>query len=362
MTAANSYFSTSTIHATIEDDEPLSALPISAETFLHVLYSGVDEGALEVTYLAPDGITLYPRTVVQWVDLPLGAIDMSNGNARHKNQLGYGVYFGVAVRRHAIPSERRISTKTGKPYTFHPRGKKADALCITALWVDIDDDNEAAAGRLFATALFPSIMVASGGGYHGYWLLKQPHYIHDEIDIHETERLLKGMALACGGDTSVADLARIMRLPGTVNTKPSRGGAVCEAINYYGMRYSYEDIERVFHPYIPRILPPPTRTIPHEAAAGLPAWVLGYLQSGRGAGERNRTLYQVAREYCNAGLPVGTCRLEAGGRAAADGLTDDEIDTTIASAYSKPATPQVGAARRLKMVFGDAVNRLGGGE
>ena len=65
----------------------------------------------------------------------------------------------------------------------------------------------------------------SGGGLHFYWLLTEALDIRQSADnAAETEEsvvaVLKQLAGIMAGDTSVCDLARIMRLPGSHNTKP----------------------------------------------------------------------------------------------------------------------------------------------
>jgi hypothetical protein len=69
----------------------------------------------------------------------------------------------------------------------------------------------------------PSIIIDSGGGIHCRWLFKETINVRlgeisadDEDDIIVT---LKGLCAILAGDPKVCDLARVMRLPGTHNTK-----------------------------------------------------------------------------------------------------------------------------------------------
>ena len=98
-----------------------------------------------------------------------------------------------------------------------PNSTRADADAK-----DYDGDLDEARRRI--EALHPSITVFTGGGYQGYVLLEQPLAITDE-NRADVKRTLQGIAKAIGSDPSVAELARIMRLPGTINTKPGRNGA-----------------------------------------------------------------------------------------------------------------------------------------
>lgn len=64
----------------------------------------------------------------------------------------------------------------------------------------------------------------SGGGYHAYWWLDPAA---TATDLDHAGRLLKALARCLGGDRT--SVAASMRLPGSVNTKPERGG-LCRVI------------------------------------------------------------------------------------------------------------------------------------
>lgn len=60
----------------------------------------------------------------------------------------------------------------------------------------------------------PTLIIRSGGGVHMYWRLDEPL-----MDLARWSRLQKGLAARLGGDPSVHDPPRIMRLPGFPNSK-----------------------------------------------------------------------------------------------------------------------------------------------
>ena len=71
----------------------------------------------------------------------------------------------------------------------------------------------------------PSVIIDSGGGLHAYWLLNEAIDVSaDAQDAETTEEAItsacKQLAGICAGDLNVCDLARVMRLPGTLNSKP----------------------------------------------------------------------------------------------------------------------------------------------
>ena len=89
----------------------------------------------------------------------------------------------------------------------------------------------------------PTIIVNSGHGLHGYWLFKEP--IGTELGTDITNRIITArikLAAVLAGD-AVQDLPRLMRLPGSHNTK---GGAPIEVTVEElsgNRRYDLEELE-----------------------------------------------------------------------------------------------------------------------
>jgi P4 family phage/plasmid primase-like protien len=121
------------------------------------------------------------------------------------------VYFGVATRRAG---------------TAH--GDREHVCELPALYTDTDAyklgiDKDEIVARLLSLPIPPGLLIDSGGGIHGYWLLNEPIDVRQsEPDWAKTEAMivsaLRQLAGVVAGD-NVADLPRIMRLPGTHNTK-----------------------------------------------------------------------------------------------------------------------------------------------
>lgn len=88
-----------------------------------------------------------------------------------------------------------------------------------ALWLDLDFKDlvggQVDADRVLETMIPPSVIILTGNGYHFYWLLREPVEAIPEI----IEPYLKGLARRYNGDTSSAELARLLRVPGTFNYK-----------------------------------------------------------------------------------------------------------------------------------------------
>ena len=95
------------------------------------------------------------------------------------------------------------------------RGRIEDIEETRVLWADYDDVKSYAEIEYILDMKKlpqPSIVVNSGHGYHCYWLLNKTAGA-------EIQPVLKELAARTGADSHATDLARIMRLPGTMNVK-----------------------------------------------------------------------------------------------------------------------------------------------
>lgn len=125
-----------------------------------------------------------------------------------RDKAGWGVYFGLCTRRAGATS-----------------GSKEHVVECPALWVDIDCAKQGIAGADAINALEylpcpPTIIINSGGGLHAYWLLEEPVNVSvGQTSRNTIEAALRQLALILAGDTACAELARILRLPGTDNSK-----------------------------------------------------------------------------------------------------------------------------------------------
>src|SRR5262245_33079486 len=79
-------------------------------------------------------------------------------------------------------------------------------------------DQDAVLKRLGQLACLPSKIIHSGHGLHCYWLLAEALPATPEL-IARVETLLRSLANMIAGDLPVAEVARLMRLPGSFNTK-----------------------------------------------------------------------------------------------------------------------------------------------
>lgn len=150
----------------------------------------------------------------------------------------------------------------GAPRAKRPHARHAAA--IPGVWADIDvvggpDDPP---GKLLAPdvdaaleiangILTPTVLVHSGYGVQAWWLLEEPWSLEGEDArgqagrmVQGWQRLLRNAALDKGfGLDPTHDLARLMRLPGTLNNKgPDGTTAPVRVLEDDGPRYPMEEI------------------------------------------------------------------------------------------------------------------------
>lgn len=66
----------------------------------------------------------------------------------------------------------------------------------------------------------PSVIMDSGG-YHAYWLLEEPFVLEGEAERERARQAQYRWVEFTGADPAAKDLARVLRVPGTVNRKPA---------------------------------------------------------------------------------------------------------------------------------------------
>jgi hypothetical protein len=198
-----------------------------------------------------------------------------------KNPVDANIYFGVCAR-----SERK--------------GDKSAVRLVHALWADLDAKDLSggkpeALERLRRFHPEPTIIVDSGNGYHAYWQLRTPIAIDGPESVALVERYLKSLARSLGADTKAAELARILRVPGTLNLK-NLSAALTVTIVEINPERQWE------------ITDFPLEAVAGESAAtatNTPGWISSALE-GIGEGNRNDTFTKI------------TGRLHQGGWTAAE--------------------------------------------
>lgn len=141
-----------------------------------------------------------------------------------------------------------------KFYGCNPRteggGKKEHVIGIIGAYADLDfkryQDGEAGAwAALGGFPLQPTWVIHSGGGLQAYWDFTAA--ITDTAQFPAFEVLLSRLAVALNGDPAVAELARVLRLPGSYNSKKEYGTPRLVTIARHNpdCLHTLEDFERV---------------------------------------------------------------------------------------------------------------------
>jgi hypothetical protein len=126
------------------------------------------------------------------------------------------------------------------------RRLKTNARELMFLYSDIDlsgvdateADVRAALTRLRCP---PSVQVFSGHGLHLYWLFNEP--LDVPTNVERIEAALRQLADVVAGDLAVCEVSRLMRLPGSHNTKRGDWIKVVAEPLEYSPRYELSDLE-----------------------------------------------------------------------------------------------------------------------
>jgi len=212
-------------------------------SFLSLLYQYLDEKFYLYLWTLPGRKThLFPAS-----DLV--------GMSELASQLPGDVYFGLGA--------------TGRILTDYERPKNEEIAAIPGLWIDIDiqspgahKSNDLPADIAEAMAILPdiqpSLVVWSGYGIHAYWLFREPWELESAEERNEATELLRSLQSAVKHNASLrgwkvdttADLARVLRLPGTQNHK-LQTPVQATVIEQADVRYNPEDIENLL-PEVPK--------------------------------------------------------------------------------------------------------------
>lgn len=132
---------------------------------------------------------------------------------------------------------------------------------IAGLWADFDLKSDAHKKALPATipdalsivptGMPPTIVVATGNGAHGWWLFKEPFVFENDQERKDAARLitrwhtlLRLNAAARGwAFDRLSDLARVLRIPGTINGKDSANPKEVRVDRFTDRRYNFSDFE-----------------------------------------------------------------------------------------------------------------------
>jgi len=232
---------------------------------------------------------------------------------QHYDGVGWGIYFGLATR-----------DEDGRG------GKREHCRELPAAWTEIDLEKfgmsvAVAVEILLACPLPPSVIVFSGHGLHVYWLLASPLSVTfapfgEDLEKQRVELVTRGLARIFHGDINACDLTRVLRLPGTHNTKEG-DWLQCRVLDASWARYELEQVE-AFAALSPVLIEAPATDGPtgqEEAAPDDPYAAYG---------TNWREPFDMGRldlmSYQDADNPIHQTRLKAAASMVQRGELDDE--------------------------------------
>ena len=190
------------------------------QAFFEKLFSGFyggHSGFIEIRAWPSVGDKIPHRRFYQNIPSASKAVEALRASPEKLN-----IFFGVA------PRAERAGTKESIRY-------------VCCLWADLDGKRFAskqdALKSLDGFALSPSLVIDSGNGYHGYWLLKEP-----TAELARVEAINVGIAKALGGDHT-HDVSRILRVPGTSNWKDPNHPKPVRIVQSRSHRYTLTDFQ-----------------------------------------------------------------------------------------------------------------------
>lgn len=214
-------------------------MEMNTREFLDILYGKVDDGYIGISYIENGNV----RT--KWFHS--SELDASASYIIEEGKI-HNTYYCVN------PRKKRLS-----PYI---RGSDKDVKCVVGAYADFDirglahkqDALPESKEQLLdflqdESPISPSLLIWSGNGVHAIWLFEEPYMMGDDSSyignvIKAWETYLKAKAFEMYGwkFDSVADTARMLRAPGTINFKTD-DRPLCEVIHYENVRYSVDDFE-----------------------------------------------------------------------------------------------------------------------
>ncbi|MEU6344457.1 helix-turn-helix domain-containing protein [Streptomyces sp. NPDC046977] len=239
--------------------EPLAADPEIVRGFLATHFAG-DAGLVAVS------------STRDWTGIQTADLDRAAQWALAEDRAGAeGIYARVTTIGSRLPPGSR--------------GTARDSRALIGMWSDIDYGNaghkttglpetadEARDIPRFAKLPEPTEVHNSGGGLYAWWKFNRPLVVGEDIEFDtavqlaaDWQNILKLGATQMGLEygTGVKDLARVLRLPGSVNRKPGRTPAMCRIVEQDGPRYALDDMLQLATQLKPK---PKKRTPPPKPA------------------------------------------------------------------------------------------------
>ncbi len=257
------------------------------------------------------------------------------------------------AREHAARFDVYFGQTPQLPLEGSSRGLGARAMALLHVWCDLDcfgpthaEENlptrEEAEVFIKDLVLLPSALIWSGGGFQLHWFLKEPIVIGSEDDRRRAEALTEGwqeyLRQRLGKHLdNTSDLARVMRLPGTVNHKNGASAPVELLELFPERRYDPSDFEVWIPEQKERAPIEPGERNPKIASRLLTA-AKYRVRAGK---TRNDTGFWLAAQLRDAGVAIESAYqflddFQSDCPASNHPYTPQEARASVKSAFSRP--------------------------
>lgn len=194
-------------------------------------------------------------------DVPHGFINIWDGRTKASSWFGITELDLAITRAEVVCAEGHDAYYSCCPQKMVPetgRGKGDAVECVPFLWAEIDvydtlaharndypPDGEAVKAVLTEFGADPTWLVFSGHGYHAYWKLDEPLPPDEgKAAVKALQDRLRDLFQQRGWTMdNTADLARVLRVPGTTNFKAEPISV--EVKLHTGKEYSFDDLINV---------------------------------------------------------------------------------------------------------------------
>ena len=154
------------------------------------------------------------------------------------------------------------------------RGRKEYIAALNCLFADFDAKDfggslDETLAYIRSLAVQPSVIVASGGGYHCYWLLAEPFVLDTPEKRQRAADVQARWTTFVRGDKAAKDIARVLRVPGTLNAKYSPPRPVAFVEQDYSRTYTLDALQAMLPAPAPRKARTPKADAPACQTDGL---------------------------------------------------------------------------------------------
>lgn len=138
--------------------------------------------------------------------------------------------------------EEQLNVYYGVTTRKNKSGKEADVLHVPGLWLDIDPKHatyEEAMQVVKSLPTPPTAIVSSGNGIHAYFKFNEPFEVVDDNSFKFIKELSLKLHIFAKADNT-ADLARLLRVPNSMNVKSLMDAKLCSLVEFADATYSID--------------------------------------------------------------------------------------------------------------------------